>query len=148
MAINFVPTALDAAKLRQLLRCYASKRPCYSIARITSFLMLLIPGVSFADQIEFTCTWNEAKPITISIDTEKRIGSRSDGGSAYEVIKVTDYVVWLSIVDPKNQMGLATQMIQRRKATNGKAGKWLDVVHSVTGAVSPIDGGICWEDDA
>ena len=37
------------------------------------------------------------------------------------------------------------QMIQRTKASRKEYGKWVDTVHSMSGMVSPIDGGRCWE---
>jgi len=61
--------------------------------------------------------------------------------------------VLLAVDDPENKMGAAIQMIQRRAAVkpygsgadwNG-SGKWLDLVISVNGVVSPIPGGRCWE---
>ncbi|GAB1265135.1 hypothetical protein NBRC116493_13400 [Aurantivibrio infirmus] len=110
------------------------------------FSSLVFPSLSYGEGlIKFTCSWEEAKPIEIVIDTEKKIGTRSDGGKNYSVIKITDYAIWLKVNEPENIMALATQMIERSKPNGNKAGKWVDTVLSVSGAVSPLNGGICWE---
>lgn len=100
---------------------------------------------SEAAEVIFTCTWQNEKPIKITVNPSKGIATRDDGGSKYNVIKITKYAVWLEVSQPKNQAGIAIQMIQRGEAVNNKAGKWVDVVMSMNGTVSPIAGGVCWE---
>lgn len=95
--------------------------------------------------LEFSCSWDNNKPIDILVTPSLGIATRSDGGKDYQIIKITKWAVWLEVYEPNNQAGLKIQMIQRAEATNGKGGKWVDVVHSVTGNVSPIVGGTCWE---
>jgi hypothetical protein len=107
--------------------------------------VLLLPFVCASESIgslKFNCSWDNNAPVEIIVNPSNGSATRSDGGKPYEIIKLTDYVLWLSIVDPVNQMGLSTQMIQRAASTDGKSGKWIDVAHSVTGRVSSIDGGL------
>jgi hypothetical protein len=113
--------------------------------RLASVCLFILALESEAEELVFQCSWDDSKPILITVDTTNKTAKRDDGGSKYNVVKVTPYVVWLSIVDPENQAGLAIQMIQRSAAVDGKAGKWVDVVQSMTGRVSEIDGGKCWE---
>ena len=69
------------------------------------------------------------------------------------MIKVPKLGVWLSVDEASDAAGVKLQMIQRAAATKpdkapadwSGAGKWVDVVTSATGMVSPIDGGKCWE---
>jgi hypothetical protein len=111
------------------------------------FLYLLLHSSSSAagDLIRFICIWGEGRPIEILVDARRKTATRSDGGLSYDIIKVTNYAVWLAVAEPKNQMDLKWQMIQRRRASNGKAGLWQDIVQSVKGDISPINGGKCWE---
>ena len=106
-----------------------------------------------AEVLQFQCSWNDARPINIRVDTTTKEATRDDGGTTYTVMKVTRFGVWLMIDEPGNVSGLKLQMIQRPEAIKpanapvdwSKAGKWVDIVTSTTGMVSPIDGGKCWE---
>ena len=91
--------------------------------------------------IVFQCTWDSNKPINISVDPSNKTATRDDGGLNYSVIKLTKYAVWLVVTEPTNQVGMKMQMIQQGEAVNNKAGKWVDVVFSMSGSVSPIEGG-------
>jgi hypothetical protein len=108
---------------------------------------LVAPSTANADKLSFLCSWDQETPITIAVDTKDMTASRSDGGHAYHVVKVSKWGVWLSVDDPMNVAGLAVQMIVRTEALGDKkaGGRWVDVVMAITGAVSPIDGGLCWE---
>jgi hypothetical protein len=46
-----------------------------------------------------------------------------------------------------NVAGVVVQMMVRPEALGDRnaAGKWVDVVMAITGSVSPIGGGVCWE---
>ena len=124
--------------------------------RLIFFIILLYlnPSVTMAEVINFQCSWDENKPLKISVDTESGKATRDDGGKSYSVIKATKYGVWLSLNEPENIMGLAVQFIQRKEFIKpdksseawSKAGKWVDIVMSAGGAVSAIDGGKCWEE--
>jgi hypothetical protein len=100
-----------------------------------------------ASVLSFQCSWDQKAPITISVDTNTMTASRDDGGKPYRVVKVSKWGVWLLVDEPANVAGAAVQMIVRPAALAGpdSAGKWIDVVIGITGAVSPIDGGMCWE---
>ena len=106
-----------------------------------------------ADVIRFQCSWDDQRPINIRVDTTTMKGTRDDGGKSYTVIKATKWAVWLMVDEPENVAGMKLQMIQRADAvrpdkapTSNPAGKWVDIVSSMTGSVSPIDGGKCWEE--
>ena len=71
-------------------------------------------------------------------------------------IKITKWGAWMMLDRPTNIATATIQMIQRgeavtpdskRSATSYSAGTWTDIVVSISGkvAVSPITGGICWE---
>lgn len=106
-----------------------------------------------AASIEFDCSWDDNKPIRLSIDPEAMRATRNDGGHSYVVIKLTKWGVWLMVDTPENVSGAAIQLIQRREAIIpddappgwNKPGKWVDISIAITGNVSPIDGGKCWE---
>ena len=106
-----------------------------------------------AELIQFQCSWEDAKPINIRVDTSAMKATRDDGGKSYTVIKATSLGVWLLVDEPENVAAAKMQFIQRPAAIKpdnapadwNKAGKWIDVVSSVSGMISPIDGGKCWE---
>lgn len=56
---------------------------------------------------------------------------------------MSKWAVWLLVDEPENVAGAAIQMIVRPSALAGSdsAGKRVDTVIGVSGAVSPIDGG-------
>lgn len=97
------------------------------------------------DKIIFDCSWDNNKPIQITVDPSLGIATRGDGGKNYKIIKISKYAVWLEIVEPKNPISLKVQMLQRGSATNKKAGNWVDIVTSTSGITSSINGGLCWE---
>jgi hypothetical protein len=98
--------------------------------------------------IVFLCSWENRTPIEITVDPQTMTASRNDGGLPYEVLKITAWGVWLEVFEPDNVAGMAVQMIERRDYEGADAslpGKWVDVVIAITGAVTPIDGGQCWQ---
>lgn len=102
-------------------------------------------NASASDSIEFSCSWDNNQPINILVTPINGEAVRNDGGKKYKVIKITKWAVWLEVFEPNKQAGLKIQMIERAESANGKGGKWVDVVHSISGSVSAIVGGICWE---
>jgi hypothetical protein len=120
--------------------------------------LLAAPNLAIAGgtTIDFVCSWDNASPITISVDSEAMTATRSDGGRSYTVAKITKWGVWLIVDGPGNIAAMAVQMIQRgeavtpdseRDAGTFSAGTWTDVIMSISGqgTVSPIRGGIGWE---
>jgi hypothetical protein len=113
------------------------------------FCSVVVPA--HAEVILFQCSWNDERPINIRVDTMIGKATRDDGGKSYTVIKATKWAVWLMVDEPENVAGMKFQMIQRAAAvrpdnsSSSPAGKWIDVVTAMTGSVSPIDGGRCWE---
>ena len=111
----------------------------------------LIIGIVFSlktnanDSINFSCSWDNNQPVDVLVTPASGEATRSDSGKKYKIIKITKWDVWLEVFEPNNEAGLKIQMIERAESTNGKGGKWVDVVHSISGNVSPIIGGICWE---
>ena len=107
--------------------------------------------------IKFLCTWEDAAPLTITVNPNTMKASRDDGGKTYTIAKITEMGVWLIVDDPNNLFSLAMQMIQRGKASTpykkldaGKpysAGSWIDVGSTLMGegSVDSISGGKCWE---
>lgn len=125
----------------------SSMYECYKAQNIVMIAMLFFLPSAFAD-LRFTCTWDNEVPIEIIVDAGQNRAFRSDKGPNYTVIKITKFAVWMAVIDPANPSALKYQMIQRPEMTGGKAGVWQDVVHSITGNVQPILGGMCWEKDA
>jgi hypothetical protein len=121
-----------------LLRCFA-----FLSVSISAALFSLSANAS--ELITFSCSWDNNSPINIFVTPANGEATRSDGGRNYEIIKITKWALWLEVYEPNNQAGLKIQMIERAESTNGKGGKWIDIVHSISGNVSPIVGGICWE---
>ena len=116
-----------------------------------AFFAISAPAIA-EETLTFQCSWDEKKPIEIKVNASSGIATRNDGGLSYNVIKITMYAVWLEVKEPSNPTGMKIQMIQRGKAVqrdgepiNERAGKWVDVAFSMTGTISPIDGGKCWE---
>ncbi len=116
-------------------------------------LLLISQIPARAEIITFQCSWGDERPITLRVDTDAGKAARDDGGKTYTLVMATPYFVLLLVHEPRNVMGAAVQMIQRRAAVKpdnalagaSGSGKWVDVVMSSTGAVSSIDGGRCWE---
>lgn len=117
----------------------------YFKATILFFTMTFSPTSYAENSITCQCSWDKAKPINVIVNPAKGTATRDDGGSIYNIIKITKYAVWLEVSKPYNQFGMAIQMIQRSEGTNKKAGKWVDVVMNMDGTVLPVDGGVCWE---
>ncbi|KZL18134.1 hypothetical protein [Pseudovibrio sp. WM33] len=92
-----------------------------------------------AKSLSFLCSWDNRAPITIELDTQTRKAKRSDGGSDYTLIKITEQAVWLSV---DQHYTLAVQSIERNK---DKGGKWIDIIHFANRVPISISGGICWE---
>lgn len=107
----------------------------------------VLTSAANAEVLSFQCSWGQKAPLTIAVDTSSMSASRDDGGSPYSVIKVSKWGVWLLVDQPSNVIGAAVQMIERSSAFDdpGSPGKWVDVIISITGSVSPIEGGKCWE---
>ena len=95
-----------------------------------------------AQPLSFLCSWEDRDLIEISVDTNTNTATRDDGGQNYVVLKLTDVALWLAVYESRNQYGLAIQMIERSRSPGGL---WLDVIIASTGTVSPIAGGVCWE---
>ncbi|WP_202322423.1 hypothetical protein [Mesorhizobium sp. 113-3-9] len=110
------------------------------------FAAVVTPAAN-AEVLSFQCSWDEKAPMAIAVDTGTMSASRDDGGSPYRVIKVSKWGVWLLVDQPSNVAGAAVQMIERSSAFDDPSGpgKWVDVIISITGSVSPIEGGKCWE---
>lgn len=111
--------------------------------------LLLNPSYASAEIIRFQCSWEDSKPIDITVDTDSMEAKRSDGGRNYKVVKATKWGVWLLVNKPQDKWRAAFQVIQRQDLTKSnnisKAGKWVDVIMSFSGGVTSIEGGICWE---
>ena len=108
-----------------------------------SLLLTLCASTGMAETISFLCSWDEQKPIGISVDTSSMTATRNDGGYGYNVLKVSSGGVWLVVDNPASIDLAAIQMIERA-GQNG--GKWVDITTSATsGFVSAIVGGRCWE---
>jgi hypothetical protein len=106
-------------------------------------LLTLWASTAMAETISFLCSWDERKPIGISVDTSSMKATRNDGGYEYNVLKVSTGGVWLLVDNPRSIDSAAIQMIERA-GQNG--GKWVDLTTSATsGFVSAIAGGRCWE---
>tara|TARA_R100001369_G_scaffold91690_1_gene133711 strand:- start:383 stop:766 length:384 start_codon:yes stop_codon:yes gene_type:complete len=110
-------------------------------------ILIFSPTILAEEIMKFSCSWEKAKPINITVDLKNRVGSRDDGGMNYRILKVTPYALWMEVVDPIDEWKFKIQMIE--VPTDGaKAGRWVDTVHSTTGWVSSIDGGVCWKKSA
>lgn len=109
--------------------------------------LLSLTSGARAEALTFLCSWDGQAPITLMVDTDQMTGRRSDRGRPYTVVKISDWAVWLAVDWPEHQGAAAIQMIQRPAAASDKSrgGRWIDVVLSSSGTVSPIDGGVCWE---
>lgn len=116
-------------------------------------LCLFISDSASAETIKFTCSWDKNKPFEIVVDTNSAKATRNDGGFDYNLIKSTKWGVWLLVNEPQNISSAAIQFIQRKEAIKpdnspeswNKSGKWVDIVSTITGGASAIDGGECWE---
>lgn len=113
---------------------------------LLSAAMILAPAAN-AEVLSFQCSWDQKAPLRIAVDTGAMTASRDDGGTSYRVIKVSKWGVWLLVDQPSNVAGAAVQMIERSSDFDdpSRPGKWVDVIIAITGSVSPIDGGVCWE---
>ena len=113
------------------------------VAIFFSFVSL---SVKASDDLVFLCSWDNRKPINIVANIRDGTATRSDGGKNYTIVKLSERALWLAIDDPENMSALKLQMIQRGDAVeSGKGGMWVDVVFAISGNISPIDGGTCWE---
>lgn len=113
--------------------------------RFCALAFAVVPNYAFSSEITFRCSWLDRAPIEIQVDVDAAIATRTDGGRQYRVIKLSSYAVWLAVDDPDRQVSLALQMIERSTSKNVSGGKWLDLIISADGGVSPILGGVCWE---
>lgn len=118
---------------------------CLALFMASVFGALFPFSTNAAESITFSCSWDNNKPIEIFVTPINGEATRSDGGKKYEIIKITKWAIWLEVFEPMNQGSLKIQMIERAESANGKGGKWIDIVHSISGNVSPIVGGVCWE---
>ncbi len=114
--------------------------------------LLLVIAIFFSsnivyakDKIIFDCSWDNNKPIQITVDPSLGIATRNDGGKNYKIIKISKYAVWLEVVEPNNYVNLKVQMLERSAASNKKVGRWVDTIHYLNGTTSSISGGVCWE---
>ncbi|RWK61956.1 hypothetical protein [Mesorhizobium sp.] len=107
----------------------------------------VVPSAANAEVLSFQCSWNQKAPLTITVDTSSMSALRDDGGTPYRVVKVSKWGVWLLVNQPNNVVVATVQMIERSSAFDdpGRPGKWVDVFIAITGSVSPIEGGVCWE---
>lgn len=106
-------------------------------------------------RIEFQCVWGDRAPFVITVDPGSMRATRSDGGKDYSVVKLTKWGVWLAVDDPRNVSAVAIHLIQRGEAVASQEaidsgepfppGFWQDTIMSITGTISPIIGGRCWE---
>ncbi|RWO19070.1 hypothetical protein [Mesorhizobium sp.] len=108
---------------------------------------VVLASTAHAEVLSFQCSWDQRAPLRIEVDTSTMSASRDDGGTPYRVIKVSKWGVWLLVDQPSNVIAAAVQMIERSSGFDDPSGpgKWVDVSISITGSVSPIEGGKCWE---
>lgn len=113
-------------------------------AAYLAFLVFSFPTYALAEELIFTCEWrvtNDSNYITeFSLDTTTLFVSRSDSGSEYSVIKLTEDALWLS-VDTGNSLVQIVQTIERSPV----GGTWTDTWMWADGSANPTKGGYCVE---
>jgi hypothetical protein len=110
------------------------------------------PASSKAEQIVFQCRSDqsgsyEKAPITITVDDTSKTASRNDSGLSYRLIKLSLMAVWMLVDDPGNHGAAAIQMIQRSSifADASAGGRWIEFTINLTGRLSRVRTGLCWE---
>ena len=95
-----------------------------------------------ADEITLTCQWDMSDPpyvAEIFIDVGSGIVTR-DGAQMYEVLKITDKSIWLS-VQTSGESAFGFQSIERSPV----GGVWTDYFVTVDGNAAATTGGYCVE---
>ena len=110
------------------------------------------PVSARAGQLVFHCrsdqsSSHETAPITITVDDTSMTASRNDSGQSYRVIKLSLMAVWMLVDDPDNHGAAAIQMIQRSSIFSdpNAGGRWIEFIINLTGRLSSINRGRCWE---